>query len=215
NYIWYFDSSSPAEGYEYKKEPAVEFSNGLIDIENLGEAEAVLPVINFTDYGNIFPLRTLKTLTESIDSLGIPHLSGTIDHLVLNAMEHQIEPFAAVSMKIERFKDKKILKITIHQESSSKSARDRLSINKEGFDLQGPDYLIDDTERRKLFALNRYGLGFRNIGELMKQRPVRLMYKLGQEEPFPIETNLYVSTEGLSLDKFKQTIPSKDLQTGL
>ncbi len=216
NYVWYFDSSSPAERYKYKKEPAVEFSNGLIDIENLGESEIVFPITSFSGMGTLFPVTDLEPrIMKFIQSLGIRDLSVALDDLVLNAIEHQFGSPGPVSIKIETFKNGEILKITIQQPSSSKDARDRLGINKKGFDLQGPDYLIDVQERMRSSAFIRRGGAFRVIGDLIRFNSACLIYKIGREEPFPLETNFYIFIERRSLDKLKQAIPSKDLETGL
>lgn len=152
---------------------------------------------------------------EFIKSLGIQGFSVALDDLVLNAIEHQFGSPGTVNIKIEKFKNGEILKITVQQSSSSKDARDRLDINKEGFNLRGPDYLIDVQERMKSSAFVRRGGASRVIGDLIRFNSACLIYKIGREEPFPIETNFYIFTKRLSLDKLKQTMPSKDLQTGL
>jgi len=191
-----------------------EFSNGLIDMENLGESKTALPIINFTVKDTLFPLYKLEPkLTKYIESLEITYLFATLYDLMLNALEYQSDSSDAVSMKIDKIKAGEILKITINQKSSSRDARNRLAINEGGFNLQGPDYLIDEVKREKSSALVRRGQGLRNIAKLMKERPLSLIYKIGQEEPFPIETNLYIKSPGTSnqisaTDKEDQTIAS-------
>jgi len=208
---------TPQSGQELASNQRItEFSNGQIDIKNLGESEAVFPITSFSDTNTLFPVTDLEPgIMEFIKSLGIHDLSVALDDLVLNAIEHQFGSPEPVSMKIEKFKNWKILKITIQQPSSSKEARDGLDINKKGFDLRGPDYLIDVHERMKSSAFVRRGGAFRVIGDLIRFNSACLIYKIGIEEPFPIETNLYIFTERPSLNKLKQAIPSKTLQIGL
>ncbi len=194
----------------------VEFSNGQIDIGSIGESEIIFPTTNFTDTGTLFPVSDSEPdIIKFIKSLGILDLSVALDDLVLNAIEHQLGLPDTVNMKIEQFKNGTILEITVNQPSSSKDARDGLDINKEGFDLQGPDYLIDIQERMKASAFVRHGGAFLVLGDLIRFNSACLVYKIGKKEPFPIETNFYISTERLSLNKVKQVIPSKDSQRGL
>jgi len=194
----------------------VEFSSGRIDIENLGRPDVVFPVASFSNARTLFPVTdAAPEIMELIRSLGISDLSVALDDLVLNAIEHQYGPPGAVNVKIEIFRNGKIVKITIQQPSSGKDARNRLDINKRGFDLRGPNYLIDVQERASSSAFLRRGGAFRVIGDLIRFNSACLIYKIGREEPFPIETSLYVATRKLSLEKLKQAILSKGLQTSL
>ncbi|NQV04126.1 MAG: hypothetical protein HQ532_01390, partial [Candidatus Omnitrophica bacterium] len=99
------------------------------------------------------------------------------------------------------FKDKGIVKVIIKQDSGSKDLGDSLAVRKENFNRGGSTYLMK-LKRRKRSPAFRSGL--EDMGKLMDERLVCLIYKIGQEEPFPIEINLYVSSEVTSfsgLDK--------------
>ena len=172
----------------------IEFSNGKIDIENLGNPETVFPTTNFRDTGTLFPVTNSKSeMIKFVRSLGIYDLSVALDDLVLNAIEHQDRPRDTVTAKIEIFKDKEILKITVKQPSSSKDARNRLDINKKGFDLYGTDYLIDAGGKRGGDGgFKRRGGFFRVISSFILFNPVHLIYKIDPEKPHSIEVNFYI-----------------------
>ena len=193
---------------EMKEFRDIEFSNGLLDLEGLGEGETVFPVTRFLNKDKLKPVITsMPRKSNPIISLGIPGLIETLDAFVFNALKYEADLSEAVIMKIDTYKDRGVVKVIIRQGSSNKKFRDSLAVNKKKFDLGGPAYLVNMKKRKRSPAFRS---GLEDAGRLMNERPVCLIYKIGQEEPFPIEVNLYVSREATSFSGLDE-IAGQDL----
>ena len=195
---------------EIKEIRNIEFSNGLLELERFGESETVFPATLFLNKDEPRPVTiSMPRKNNPVKSLGIPGLIEILDAFVFDALRRRVDLSEAVIMKIEDFKDEGGIKIIIKQDSSAKEVRDKLTVHKKKFNLEGPTYLMKLKKRTKSPAF-RSGLEY--MGKLMDERPVHLIYKIGMEDPFPIEVNLYVSREAtsfLGLDEIVDQIPAK------
>jgi len=170
----------------------IKFSNGDIDMENLGEPQVIFSVFNKRIH-NLYS--NLRSLNLKVRYFLKKRIKEVLQEIVLNSTWKSVSPLLDVKVIFypkakNSFKREGVLKIMIKQVSCGHSNWRMLNKNHSRFEEEGLKYLVDRHRRAKDSAVEHGGTGLQFIAEL-KTLWV-LVYTRSPDHPYPLLTELYI-----------------------